>query len=60
MAAAREGHVMLLMEDRGRDRHGNRQWLVWDANSGGGLTRVHVRSIRGFAIVNPHSRFAKL
>jgi hypothetical protein len=54
MAAARSGHVMLLVEDRGRDRRGNPQWLVWDANSGNGLTRIHVRSIRGFAVVNPH------
>jgi hypothetical protein len=50
MAAARSGHVMVLMEHVGGDR-----WKVWDANSGGGLTRIHVRSIRGFAVVNPHA-----
>jgi hypothetical protein len=50
MAAARSGHVMLLMEPVSGDK-----WKVWDANSGGGLTRIHVRSIRGFAIVNPHA-----
>jgi hypothetical protein len=50
MAAARSGHVMVLMEHVGGD-----QWKVWDANSGGGLTRIHVRSIRGFAVVNPHA-----
>lgn len=50
MAAARSGHVMLLMEHVGGDK-----WKVYDSNSGGGLTRVHVRSIRGFAVVNPHA-----
>jgi hypothetical protein len=49
MAAARSGHVMLLVEHVAADK-----WKVWDANSGGGLTRIHVRSIRGFAVVNPH------
>jgi hypothetical protein len=55
MAAARSGHVMLLLEHVGGDR-----WKTWDANSGGGLTRIHVRSIRGFAVVNPHGSFAGL
>jgi hypothetical protein len=50
MAAARSGHVMLLMEPVAGDK-----WKVWDANSGGGLTRIHVRSIRGFVIVNPQA-----
>lgn len=50
MAAARSGHVMVLIEHVGGDR-----WKVWDANSGGGLTRIHVRSLRGFAVVNPHA-----
>jgi hypothetical protein len=50
MAAAREGHVMLLMEPAGGDK-----WKVWDANSGKGLTRIHIRSIRGFVTVNPHA-----
>jgi len=50
MAAARSGHVMLLMAHVGGDK-----WKVYDSNSGGGLTRVHVRSIRGFAVVNPHA-----
>ena len=48
--AARSGHVMLLMAHVGGDK-----WKVYDSNSGGGLTRVHVRSIRGFAVVNPHA-----
>ena len=27
---------------------------VYDANSGGRRTRLHVRSLTGFAVVNPH------
>jgi hypothetical protein len=50
MAAARPGHVMVLLEHAGGDR-----WKVHDGNSGGGLTRIHIRSIRGFAVVNPHN-----
>jgi hypothetical protein len=41
-------HVMVLEADMG-----NGQWQVYDANSGGGLTRIHVRSIAGYTIVNP-------
>lgn len=48
MVAARHGHVMVLVEDRGG---GN--WLVHDSNSGGHLTRLHVRSLRGYTVVNP-------
>jgi hypothetical protein len=49
MAAARSGHVMILMSHvSGSD------WLVHDGNSGGGLTREHVRSIRGYVIVDPN------
>jgi hypothetical protein len=55
MAAARRGHVMVLLEHVGGDR-----WLTYDGNSGKGLTRIHVRSIRGFAVVNPHGSFAGL
>jgi hypothetical protein len=48
MAAARSGHVMVLMSHvDGKD------WLVHDGNSGGGRTREHVRSIGGYVIVNP-------
>lgn len=32
--------------------------LLRDYNSGGGLSRLHERSIRGAVIVNPHSRVA--
>lgn len=50
MAAARRGHVFVL------ERHiGGDQWLVTDHNSGGRKSRLHVRSIRGFAIVNPRA-----
>jgi hypothetical protein len=48
MAAARSGHVMILLSHvRGKE------WMVHDGNSGGGLTREHVRSISGYVIVNP-------
>ena len=50
MAAARPGHVMVLVQHVDGDN-----WLVHDGNSGGGLTRRHVRSIRGHVIVNPHA-----
>jgi hypothetical protein len=50
MAAARHGHVMVLVEARGGSN-----WLVHDGNSGRGLTRLHVRSIAGYTIVNPNS-----
>jgi hypothetical protein len=29
-------------------------WLVHDGNSGRGLTREHVRSIKGYTVVDPH------
>jgi len=48
MVAARSGHVMVLI----RHVSGN-DWLVHDGNSGGGLTRDHIRSIRGYVIVDP-------
>lgn len=51
MVAARRGHVFVLK----RHIAGN-TWLAFDANSGGRLTRIHPRSIAGFAIVNPHGR----
>jgi hypothetical protein len=54
MAAARSGHVMILMSHV----EGN-NWLVHDGNSGGGLTREHVRSISGYVIVNPRGSYAE-
>ena len=51
MVAARKGHVMKLIY------HVNgSNWQVLDPNSGKGLTRVHVRSIIGFVVVNPYHR----
>jgi hypothetical protein len=46
--AVRNHHVMVLV-----NRVEGSNWLVHDGNSGGGLTRNHVVSIRGYAIVNP-------
>lgn len=54
MVAARPGHVFVLMSHVEGDL-----WLSHDGNSGGGLTREHVRSIRGFRIVNPHGSYAE-
>lgn len=48
MAAVRRHHVFVLE----RQVSGT-NWLVFDANSGGHQTRIHVRSIAGFTIVNP-------
>jgi hypothetical protein len=48
MAAVRPHHVMIIRAYLGDDRA-----LVYDANSGGHLTRVHVRSLRGYSIRNP-------
>jgi hypothetical protein len=38
-----------------RSVHGDGTATVFDANSGGGLTRVHRISLAGLAIVNPHA-----
>ena len=54
MAAARSGHVMVLMSHV----EGN-NWVVHDGNSGGGLTREHIRSISGYVIVNPRGSYAE-
>jgi hypothetical protein len=50
MVAARNHHVMVLMRHVDGD-----EWLVHDGNSGGGYTREHVRSIRGYVIVDPRA-----
>ena len=49
MVAARRGHVFVIKQVLG-----NGQVLAYDANSGGRRTRLHVRSLTGFAVVNPH------
>lgn len=48
MVAARSGHAFQLLSPVG----GN-VWRVYDANSGGGKTRIHNRSIAGYRIVDP-------
>jgi hypothetical protein len=53
LAAVRSGHVMYI-----EGAAGNGQWLIRDYNSGGGLSRVHVRDVRGYAFVNPHAQLA--
>jgi len=50
LAAVRRGHVMYI-----EAAAGDGQWLVRDYNSGGGLSRLHVRDVRGYVFVNPHS-----
>lgn len=55
MAAARRGHVFILLS-----HSSGSNWLVYDPNSGGGLTRRHIRSIAGYTIVNPRIRYADL
>jgi hypothetical protein len=40
--------MILMRQVDGKD------WLVHDGNSGGRLTREHVRSISGYVIVDPH------
>ena len=49
MVAARHGHVMYI---ESLDANGNA--VVYDPNSGGHQTRIHTRSLAGYAIVNPH------
>jgi len=53
LAAVRSGHVMYI-----EGAAGDGQWLVRDYNSGGGLSRVHVRDVRGYVFVNPHGAVA--
>lgn len=50
MVAARRGHVFVL------EHHisGN-TWMVYDANSGRGATRIHPRSLAGYTVVNPRA-----
>lgn len=50
MAAVRHGHVMVIIAHVSGD-----DYLVHDGNSGGGKTREHVRSIKGYVIVDPQS-----
>jgi len=53
MVAARSGHVMYI-----EAYNGDGTALVYDPNSGGHKTRVHVRSLAGYRVVNPHGSLA--
>jgi hypothetical protein len=53
LAAVRRGHVMYIEASAG-----DGQWLIRDYNSGGGLSRLHVRDVRGYVFVNPRSSMA--
>jgi len=53
LAAVRSGHVMYI-----EAAAGNGQWLIRDYNSGSGLSRMHVRDVRGYVFVNPHGQLA--
>jgi hypothetical protein len=55
MVAARSGHVFVLRTHVAGD-----VWEVKDGNSGGHMTRIHERSIRGYVIVDPHSPRTRL
>ena len=57
MVAVRRGHVFAILQNEGNGRV-----LAYDPNSGHHKTRIHVRSLAGFKVVNPHgrSRFAVL
>jgi hypothetical protein len=48
MVAARRGHVFVIRQVLGGGRV-----LAFDANSGGRKTRLHVRSLAGFTVVDP-------
>jgi len=50
MVAARRGHVFVLEQHVAGD-----VWMAYDANSGGHATRIHPRSLRGYAVVNPRA-----
>lgn len=49
MVAVRRHHVFVLRAPSSSGR-----WIVYDANSGRGGTRVHERSLSGYVVVNPH------
>lgn len=50
MVAANRRHVMVI-----RQMVGANAALVYDANSGGGRTRLHIRSLAGYSIRNPRA-----
>ncbi len=50
MVAVRRGHVFVIEANLGGGRV-----IAYDANSGKGLTRRHVRSLAGYSVRNPNS-----
>lgn len=48
LAAVRHHHVMYI-----EAAVGNGEWLIRDYNSGRGLSRLHIRDVRGYVFVNP-------
>lgn len=50
MAAVRRGHVFAIEQVLG-----NGKVLAYDPNSGGHKTRIHVRSLAGYTVVNPRA-----
>ena len=48
LAAVRNHHVMYIEASASEGR-----WLVRDYNSGSGLSRIHIRDVRGYIFVNP-------
>lgn len=53
MVAYRRGHVFVIEADLGGGKV-----YAYDANSGGRKTRLHVRSLAGFTVVNPRGGHA--
>jgi hypothetical protein len=49
MVAARRHHVFVIKRVLGGGKV-----LAYDANSGGHKTRLHVRSLAGFVVVDPN------
>ena len=53
LAAVRNHHVMYIEASASNGR-----WLVRDYNSGSGLSKIHIRDVRGYLFVNPRARLA--
>ena len=49
MVAARRGHVFQILSMIDANTA-----MAYDPNSGGGKTRIHERSLRGYTVVDPH------
>jgi hypothetical protein len=50
MVAYRSGHVFAI-----ESVNADGSVVAYDSNSGGGLTRIHNVSLRGYHVVNPHA-----